>query len=97
MAKVCQLSKAHRSLASTALLGFLEHLRRHAAITTCAAKVPDTISSRLERSYADFLRHEKGLAELSLRVYLPVVVHLLDYLRKQQPHAPTRSQAEGYL
>jgi hypothetical protein len=27
----------------------------------------------MERRYADFLRNEKGLAELSLHVYLPLV------------------------
>ena len=84
MANVCQLSKAHRSLASTALLGLLEYLRHQAVIATSAPKAPATTCSRLEQSYADFLRNEKGLSELSLAVYLPVVGHLLDYLRKQQ-------------
>ena len=71
MANSCRLAKSHRSLASTTLSGFLEHLRRREVITTCAPKAPDTISSRLERSYADFLRNEKGLAERSLTVYVP--------------------------
>jgi integrase/recombinase XerD len=81
--KSCHLGKAHRCLASTALSGFLEHLRRHEVIATCAPKAQGAIISRLERSYADFLRNEKGLAELSLLVYLPVVQDLLDYLQKK--------------
>jgi integrase/recombinase XerD len=83
LAKSCRLDKAHRCLASTALSGFLERLRRHEVIATCAPKAPGPILSRLERSYADFLRNEKGLAELSLLVYLPVVSDLLDYLQKK--------------
>ena len=83
MTSCCQLAKPHRCLASKALLSFLEHLRRHNVITMHAPKVPDTISSRLERSYADFLRNEKGLAELSLRVYVPLVANLLEYLSKK--------------
>jgi site-specific recombinase XerD len=35
------------------------------------------------RRYAEFLRNEKGLAELSLRVYLPLVSQLLHFLEKQ--------------
>ena len=42
-----------------------------------------TASSALESRYADFLRNEKGLAELSLHVYLPVVDDLLHYLEKE--------------
>ena len=83
MANSCRLAKSHRSLASTTLSGFLEHLRRREVITTCAPKAPDTISSRLERSYADFLRNEKGLAERSLTVYVPLVSNLLDHLQKK--------------
>lgn len=72
-----------RCLASRALSGFLEHLRRHEVISTCASDAAETISSTLERRYADFLRNEKGLAELSLHVYLPLVGELLGYLEKQ--------------
>jgi integrase/recombinase XerD len=81
MANVCQITAAHRSLASTALFGFLEHLRRQGAIRTPCSAIPDTAKSRLEQDYADFLRNEKGLAELSLRVYLPVAGDLLEYLQ----------------
>lgn len=77
-----QLEKNRRCLASVALLGFLEHLRRHAVITTCAPEVV-TARSALERRYAGFLRDEKGLAERSLQVYLPLVSDLLSYLEKQ--------------
>jgi integrase/recombinase XerD len=83
MAKVCKLTTAHRSLASTALFGFLEHLRRHGVIRTPCPTVSVTASWRLEQNYADFLRHEKGLAELSLRVYLPVAANLLKYLKSE--------------
>jgi site-specific recombinase XerD len=61
----------------------LEHLRRHEVITTCAPEAPETAASVLERRYADFLRNEKGLAQLSLRVYLPLVPDLLRYLEKR--------------
>ena len=90
MAKVCKLTTAHRSLASTALFGFLEHLRRHGVIRTPCPKVPDTVSWRLEQNYADFLRNEKGLADLSLRVYLPVAANLLKYLESKQGTAAFR-------
>jgi len=80
MAKACKLSASHRCLASTALFGFLEHLRRQGVICKQSSTVRTTASDRLLQSYADFLRDEKGLAELSLRVYLPVAASLLEYL-----------------
>jgi integrase/recombinase XerD len=83
MARSCQLGPRHRCLASTALAGFLEHLRLHQVIHTSAPEAPATASSVLERRYADFLRDEKGLAELSLRVYLPLVPDLLHNLEKE--------------
>ena len=78
-----RLGPNRRSLASRALSAFLEHLRCHEVITTCSPQVPKTAGSVLEGRYADFLRNEKGLAELSLRVYLPVVGDLLHYLEKE--------------
>jgi site-specific recombinase XerD len=83
MSNECQLGPSHRCLASTALSAFLEHLRRCEVISTRAPAVPKTASSALEGRYADFLRNEKGLAGLSLRVYLPLVSHLLSYLEKR--------------
>ncbi len=80
MAKACKLDAAHRCLASTALLGFLEHLRRHGLIREQSSTVQSTARDRLLQSYADFLRDEKGLAESSLRVYLPVAASLVEYL-----------------
>ena len=77
-----QYGRTRRCLASAALLAFLEHLRRHEVITTCAPEAP-TASSAMERRYADFLRNEKGLAELSLHVYLPLVHDLLHYLEEK--------------
>jgi hypothetical protein len=77
MARSSQLGSRHRCLASTALSAFLEHLRRYEVITTCAPKAPDAVGAALEKRYADFLRNEKGLAELSLQVYLPLVPDLL--------------------
>jgi site-specific recombinase XerD len=83
LASASQLEPRHRCLASTALSAFLAHLRRHEVITTCAPQAPETASSALERRYADFLRDEKGLAERSLHVYLPLVPDLLHYLEKE--------------
>lgn len=83
LASSTELGLNWRSLASRALFGFLDHLRRVQVITTCAPKVPATVSSALSNRYADFLRNEKGLAELSLHVYLPLVGDLLGYLKEQ--------------
>lgn len=83
LARSCRLGPKHRCLASTALFGFLAYLRRQSVIATSAPDKPDTISSALERRYRDFLRDDKGLAESSLRVYLPLVADLLGYLQKQ--------------
>jgi site-specific recombinase XerD len=52
-------------------------------VTTCAPRPPETVSSALVKRYADFLRNEKGLAELSLKVYLPVAEDLLHYLEAE--------------
>jgi site-specific recombinase XerC len=68
----------------------LAHLRRREVITTCAPKVPETVSSALERRYANFLRADKGLAELSLHVYLPLVGDLLGYVEKQHRTSSVR-------
>jgi len=76
------LGPNRRCLASRALSGFLEYLRRHKLIATSAPIAPETAASALARRYADFLRNEKGLAELSLHVYLPVVPDLIGYLRE---------------
>lgn len=83
MARPPQRGKSSFSAVSSGLLAFLAYLRRNHVITTRPPKAPDTISSKLERRYADFLRGEKGLADLSLRVYLPVVDDLLHYLQTQ--------------
>jgi integrase/recombinase XerD len=83
LASLSQLGPTHRCLASTALSGFLEHLRQRGVVTTRAPETPVTVSVALEGRYADFLRNEKGLAERSLHVYLPLVSDLLGYLEKQ--------------
>ena len=83
LARSCRLGPKHRCLASTALFGFLEHLRRQGVITASTPEIPETISEMLEKRYADFLRKDKGLVEPSLRVYLPLVADLLGYLRKR--------------
>lgn len=85
-----QQGSSRRCIESAALSSFLEYLRRHAVITTCIPKAANTVSSAMERRYADFLRNEKGLAELSLLVYLPVVDDLLDYLKKKRGAAAVR-------
>lgn len=90
MARACRLGPRHRCLASTALSAFLQHLRHRKIITTCAPKPPETASVVLTRRYAEFLRNEKGLAELSLRVYLPLVPQLLHYLEKRHCIASLR-------
>lgn len=82
LASAPPLGKNRRCLASVALLGFLNHLRRHAVITTRAPEVVSTCAA-LERRYAGFLRDEKGLAERSLQVYVPAVSDLLCYLEKR--------------
>jgi integrase/recombinase XerD len=78
-----QGDKSRRSVASRALLGFLDYLRRCQVVTTCVPEPPETVHSGLIQRYADFLREEKGLAELSLKVYLPVANDLLQYLGEE--------------
>ena len=97
MARACKLNAAHRSLASTALFGFLEHLRRHGLIRKQRSTVKATARDRLLQCYADFLRDEKGLAELSLRVYLPVAASLLEYLHAQHGAAVVRNKCQFSL
>ena len=83
LTKSPQGDRSRRSVASRALFGFLDYLRHHNVVTTCAPKPPETVSSALVKRYADFLRNEKGLAELSLKVYLPVAEDLLHYLEEE--------------
>jgi len=90
MAKACKLDAAHRCLASTALFGFLEHLRLQGVIRKLSSTVPTTARDRLVQSYASFLRDEKGLAELSLRVYLPVAANVLEYLHGKHDRTDLR-------
>ena len=56
--------------------------RSRRSIATRAPEHPE-FGTALEARYADFLRNEKGLAELSLKVYLPVAKDLLHYLEKE--------------
>lgn len=90
MATACWLGPKRRCLASVALSAFLQHLRRCNVIATCVPKARRTVGLVLERRYADFLRSEKGLAERSLQVYLPLVPQLLRYLEKQHGTASPR-------
>lgn len=83
MAGICRLGPAHRCLASTALSAFLQHLRHQKLIPVHTSKPLETAGLVLTRRYAEFLRNEKGLAELSLQVYLPLIEPLLDYLKKR--------------
>jgi site-specific recombinase XerD len=83
LTKSPQGDRSRRSVASRALFGFLDYLRCRNVVTTCAPKPPETVSSALVNRYADFLRNEKGLAELSLKVYLPVAEDLLHYLDEE--------------
>lgn len=82
LTKVPQGDKSGRSVASRALYGFLDYLRACKVVVTRAPKPPE-FRTALEEHYADFLRNEKGLAELSLKVYLPVAADLLHYLEEE--------------
>lgn len=97
LARSCRLGPKHRCLASTALFGFLEYLRRQGVIASSAPETPETIGSALEKRYADFLRNDKGLAEPSLRVYLPLVADLLGYLQKRNGGTSVRRLDAGVL
>ena len=97
MARSSRLAPRHRCLASTALIAFLGYLRREGVIATSAPAPLETISSALENRYADFLRNDKGLAELTLRVYLPLVADLLGYLEKQHGNMSVRELDAGKL
>jgi len=83
LTKSPQGDRSRRSVASRARFGFLDYLRCRNVVTTCAPKPSETVNSALVKRYADFLRHEKGLAELSLKVYLPVAKDLLHYLEEE--------------
>lgn len=82
LTRLPQGDRSGRSVASRALYGFLDYLRGCKVVVTSAAKHPE-FRTPLEARYADFLRNEKGLAELSLRVYLPVANDLLRYLEEE--------------
>lgn len=90
MTRVCRLAPKHRCLASTALSAFLQHLRHRKLIAALEIKHPNTPTLVLTRRYAEFLRNEKGLAELSLRVYLPLVPQLLLFLEKRHGNTSLR-------
>jgi site-specific recombinase XerD len=97
LARSSRLGPAHRCLASTALFAFLKYLRCQGVISTSAPEAPETISSALEKRYEDFLRNDKGLAESSLRAYLPLVSDLLDYLQKRSARNSVRRLDAGVL
>ena len=77
-----------RRTETTALRSFLAFLRRQGIIEPIVIQNPDTPGFALQQSYADFLRDEKGLAERSLKVYLPVVQDLLEYFNKGKRSGP---------
>jgi site-specific recombinase XerD len=83
LARSSRLAPPHRCLASTALFAFLKYLRCQGVISTSAPEAPETTGSAMEQRYEDFLLNDKGLAEASLRVYLPLVGDLLGYLQKR--------------
>ena len=82
LANALKGDRSRHSVASRALFGFLNYLRGCKVVATIAPKTPE-YGTALEARYADFLRDEKGLAELSLKVYLPVAEDLLHYLEKE--------------
>ena len=83
LTETCRVGSNRRCLASTALAAFLKHLRERGVIKTREPVQVPTPSSVLENRYTEFLRCEKGLAELSIRVYLPVAAHFLTSLQKR--------------
>lgn len=97
LARSCRLGPRHRCLASTALFGFLNYLRRQGVIATSAPDIPETVTSALEMRYRDFLRNDKGLAENSLHAYLPLVADLMGYLKRQNGGIPIRRLDAGVL
>jgi integrase/recombinase XerD len=97
LARSSRLDPAHRCLASTALFAFLKYLRCQGVISTITPEASETISSAMEKRYADFLRNDKGLAESSLRVYLPLVGDLLGYLQKCNGSHSVRRLDAGVL
>lgn len=97
MARSSRLAPRYRCLASTALIAFLGYLRREGVIATNAPAAAETNSSALEKRYTDFLRNDKGLADLSLRVYVPLVADLLGYLEMQHGSMSVRELDAGKL
>jgi len=96
LARSSQLGPKRRCLASTALSGFLEHLRGRKIITTCSPEVAETASSALEKRYADFLRNEitpaiKGHNAFKLRVG----INALDLVTRQLALEQSNDAAES--
>lgn len=63
LSRSCRLASKHRCLASTALFGFLEYLRRQGVIKASVSDIPETANKIMEKRYTDFLRKDKGLSE----------------------------------
>ena len=97
MASSCHLGPKHRCLASKALLGFLEHLRRHKLIKPCTSDATKSASSGLQSRYADFLLNDKGLAEKSILVYSSLVSDFLQYFEKRRGIRALRRLDAGTL
>ena len=60
------------------LRDLLEHFRQTGVIPAVAPKTDDTEAGRIERSFAAYLVHERGLSDLTVATYLPVVQRFLD-------------------
>lgn len=75
--------RTQRSIEAAGVKAFLEYLHRQGLIKASTPRKSESDEVSLERRYADFLRHQKGLAELSLRVYLPRARSLLQYLKRK--------------
>jgi len=73
-------AKDRFAVEQAALRSFLRQLR--AAGRVPAPRVPDSVSSadELKQRYADYLRNERGLAERSVRTYLPFICDFLSKL-----------------
>ena len=96
LAKALEGDKSRRSVASRALFGFLGYLRGCDVVATTAPK-HSKFGTSLEERYVDFLRNEKGLAELSLKVYLPTAKDLLSYLEEEHRITAVRRLNAGLL
>lgn len=77
-----------------ALQPFLKHLRAEAKVPPPALLVNASPADQLKHRYINYLREERGLAQLSIRVYLPFISDFVDeHLTKVGCDCPDRLEA----